>query len=192
LKENAPLIVRHARQRNGASQRSRSWPSACGREQPATGDRFRPVAVLRCALTSGGCAAVGVSEVRTLNFRSQPHSGHARTSHASDRTAGLKVLPTFPVRQHAETTRTSAARGRQLELSIHQRHRRPRTRRPEAAGRIRTWAPKEAPQQWAHTGRRHKGPLRRQVQGLQAAGPGPSPEPCRGRLNVLCSDWVVM
>ena len=29
--------------------------------------------------------------------------------------------------------------------------------------------PKEAPQQWAHTGRRHKGRLRRQVQGLQAA-----------------------
>jgi hypothetical protein len=49
-----------------------------------------------------------VSEVRTLNFRSQPHSGHARTSHASDRMAGLKVLPTFPVRQHGEATRTSA------------------------------------------------------------------------------------
>ena len=30
-------------------------------------------------------------------------------------------------------------------------------------------APKEAPKQWAHTGRRHKGRLRRQVQGLQAA-----------------------
>lgn len=80
---------------------------------------------------------------------------------------------------------------RQLNRAVAIRHRRPiecrlptapdsRTRPISGIGGLELVAPKrpvgsvpgppkEAPQQWAHTGRRHKGRLRRQVQGLQAA-----------------------